>query len=56
MAPSTETLRETSAGVYSGRGPAGSMSGRWQLAIRVAPSGTHAFTTRVVSVLRPATG
>ncbi len=34
MAPSAETLRETSAGVYSGRGPAVSMSGRWQLAIR----------------------
>ena len=55
MAPSAETLRETSAGVYSGRGPAVAMSGRWQLAIRVAPSGKPAFTKRVVSVLRPVT-
>jgi hypothetical protein len=56
MAPSAETLRETSAGVYSGRGPAVSMPGRWQLAIRVAPSGKRrAFTARVVSVLSPAT-
>ena len=56
MAPSAETVHETSAGVYSGRGPAVSMSGRWRLSIRVAPSGKRAFTTRVVSVLRPATG
>ena len=55
MAPSAETLRETSAGVYSGRGPAVAMSGRWQLAIRVAPGGKPAFTKRVVSVLRPVT-
>ena len=55
MAPSAETLRETSAGVYSGGGRAVSMPGRWQLAIQVAPSGKRAFTARVVSVLPPAT-
>jgi FtsP/CotA-like multicopper oxidase with cupredoxin domain len=56
MAPSSETLRETSAGVYSGRGPGVSMAGRWQLTIGVAPRGKPAFTARLVSVLPPANG
>jgi hypothetical protein len=54
MAPSTGTLRETAPGVYSGSGPTVAMSGRWLVAVRVAPRGRNPFTARLVSVLRPA--
>jgi len=56
MAPTTERLRETSAGVYSGHGPAVAMAGRWSVTVRVEPKSKRAFTARLVSVLPRATG
>jgi hypothetical protein len=56
MARTTGTLRETAPGVYSGNGPTFVMTGRWQVAVRVAPRGHDPFTARLVSVLRPANG